>query len=234
MYICCIHSLFWSITRILFFFFYFILFVSHFMVSTLQLSNCTHPHFNKDSDQEAMIRFMFAITYDPTQSLSTTWKPNVSFCEWTSIICNRRIQRVVSLNVSSMGLQGIVSPLLDNLSFLKILDLTYNKLHGHIPYKLGNVFWLKILYLCTNHLQDSILPTLGGFRSLIILSVFTNNLIGKIPENLCVLPNLQSIDLGEKKLMGTISACLGHISSLGFIQLDSKNLRGVFLLNLEC
>jgi len=65
---------------------------------------------------------MSAITYDPSQSLPTTWKPNVSFCGWTDVICSRRSQRVVSLNVSSMGLQGIISPVLGNLWFLTILD----------------------------------------------------------------------------------------------------------------
>jgi hypothetical protein len=90
---CYVHSPLWSITRIIFFLFYFILFIIPFLVSTVQLSNHSHPHFSNSSDQEAqeaLIRFMSAITYDPTQSLSATWKPNVSFYEWTSIICSRR------------------------------------------------------------------------------------------------------------------------------------------------
>jgi hypothetical protein len=141
--ICYVRSLFWSITGILFFFFYF----TPFLVSTLPLSNRAHPHFTNASDQEALIGFISAITYDPTLSLSATWKLNVSFCEWTRVICSRRRQRVVSLNVSGMGLQGIISPLLGNLSFLRILDLSDNKFHGRIPYQLGNLFRLKTLYL---------------------------------------------------------------------------------------
>jgi len=99
--ICYVRSLFWSITGILFFFFYF----TPFLVSTLPLSNRAHPHFTNASDQEALIGFLSAITYDPTLSLSATWKLNVSFCDWTRVICSRRRQRVVSLNVSGMGLQ---------------------------------------------------------------------------------------------------------------------------------
>lgn len=101
--ICYVRSLFWSITGILFFFFYF----TPFLVSTLPLSNRAHPHFTNASDQEALIGFISAITYDPTLSLSATWKLNVSFCDWTRVICSRRRQRVVSLNVSGMGLQDV-------------------------------------------------------------------------------------------------------------------------------
>lgn len=99
-----------------------VLFHSYFVFSTVQLPDGRHPHFGNTSDQEALIGFMSAITYDPSQSLPTTWKPNVSFCGWTDVICSRRSQRVVSLNVSSMGLQGIISPVLGNLWFLTILD----------------------------------------------------------------------------------------------------------------
>nr|ABK26554.1 unknown [Picea sitchensis] len=55
-------------------------------------------------DQEALLGFLSTITYDPSHSL-TAWKPNVSFCEWIGVMCSRRRQRVVALNVSDMGLQ---------------------------------------------------------------------------------------------------------------------------------
>jgi LRR receptor-like serine/threonine-protein kinase FLS2 len=132
--------------------------------------------------------------YDPSQSLTTTWKPNVSFCEWTGVICSRRRQRVVSLNVSSMGLQGTISPLLGNLSFLRILDLSNNSFHGHIPYQLGNLFRLKMLYLSLNQLQGSIPPTLGGCRSLrnLTLSYITISQ-ETFPQNYVFSPSYNSL-----------------------------------------
>jgi len=125
-------------------FFYFILFLTPFVVSS---HPHPHPHLGNASDQEALLSFMSAITYDPSQSLSASWTTNVSFCAWPHVICSRRRQRVVFLNVSSMALQGTISPFLDNLSFLRVLDLTDNKFRGSIPYQLGNLFRLKALLL---------------------------------------------------------------------------------------
>ena len=122
-------------------FFYFTLSLTPHVFSVVR----GHPHLSNASDQEALLGFMSAITYDPYQSLPTSWKPHVSsFCEWTGVKCSRRRQRVVSLNVSSMELQGTISPLLGNLSFLRILDLSNNNFHGHILYQLGNC---NILFL---------------------------------------------------------------------------------------
>ena len=133
--------------------FYFIFLLHPFAFSTLQLLGHQHPHLNNTFDQPALTGFMLAITYIPSLPLHT--KPNISFCEWTGVICSRRRQRVVSLNVSSMALQGTISPLLANLSFLRILNLSNNHFNGHIPYQLVNLFRLKKLYLYLNQFQGS-------------------------------------------------------------------------------
>jgi len=134
--ICKIPSLLCCLTRLLFLFSFFILFLNPFIFSTPHFSDHGHPHLRNASYREAMLGFLSRITYDPSQSLTASWKPNVSFCEWTGVRCNRHRKRVVSLNVSSMGLQGTISPLLDNVSILKILNLSHNNFHGHIPYQL--------------------------------------------------------------------------------------------------
>eukprot|EP00253_Pinus_taeda_P030460 PITA_30460 len=200
--------------------------------SAFQLSDHQHPRHSNASDEEALLAFLSAITYDPWQSLAATWKRNVSFCEWRGVICSRRRQRVVSLNVSSMELQGTISPLLGNLSFLRILDLGNNTFHGHIPYQLGNLFRLKKLYLYLNQLQGSVPPNLGRCRRLSILSLTYNNLSGSIPPELCVFPKLKTLALGVNSLTGRIPACLGNISSLNAIDLSRNNFHGSIPLEL--
>ena len=135
-------SLFLCIMRMSLFFVSFILLLNPFALFTLQLSDRWHPHLSNVSDQQALLGFMAAVT---TQSLPTNWNPNVSFCRWSGITCSVRRQRVVSLDVSSMGLEGTISPLLGNLSFLRILDLSNNHFNGHIPYQLRNLFRLACL-----------------------------------------------------------------------------------------
>eukprot|EP00253_Pinus_taeda_P010013 PITA_10013 len=180
-----------------------------------------------DQDQEAVLGFMSAIaTYDPAQSLPTSWKQNVSVCEWTGITCGRGTQRVVTVDVGSMGLQGTISPLLGNLSFLIILDLRNNSFHGHIPYQLGSLFRLKMLALSANQIQGSIPPTLGGCRSLTIFSMYSNHLDGNIPSEMCVLSKLQYMALEYNNLTGTIPGCLGNMSSLNYINLKNNTFHG--------
>eukprot|EP00253_Pinus_taeda_P013219 PITA_13219 len=123
-----------------------------------------------------------------------------------------------------MGLQGTISPLLANLSFLTVLSLRNNSFHGQIPYQLGTLSRLKMLRLSQNQLQDSIPPTLSKCRSLQNLTLPFNNLIGNIPQQLCTLPNLVFMALGVNNLMGTIPDCLGNISSLHQLDFPENNL----------
>eukprot|EP00253_Pinus_taeda_P023241 PITA_23241 len=205
----------------------FILFLNPFVFST-PIAHFPHhpPRLTNASDQHALLAFKSAITYDPYQSLTTSWMSNVSFCQWRGIICSRRRQRVVSLNVSHMGLQGTISPLLANLSFLRVLSLANNSFHGNIPYQLGTLSRLKMLRLSKNQLQGSIPPTLANCRSLRNLTLSYNNLTGNIPPQLCVLPNLVFMTLGDNNLTGTIPHCLGNISSLQYLYLVGNNLHG--------
>eukprot|EP00253_Pinus_taeda_P034950 PITA_34950 len=206
----------------------FILFLNPPFVFSTPIAHFPHhpPRLTNASDQHALLAFKSAITYDPSHSLATSWMPNVSFCQWRGIICSRRRQRVVSLNVSHMGLEGTISPLLANLSFLTVLSLRNNSFHGQIPYQLGTLSRLKMLRLSQNQLQGSIPPTLGSCRSLRNLTLSGNNLTGNIPPQLCVLPNLVFMTLGENNLTGIISHCLGNISSLQRLYLDDNNLHG--------
>jgi len=210
---------------------YLFLVVIPFGLDAVRLSNLSHAHPSNASDQAAVLGFVSAITtYDPSQSLPTNWKPNVSVCEWTSITCSGH--RVVSLNVSGMGLEGTISPLLGNLSFLVRLDLSNNSFHGPIPYQLGNLFRLHDLFLNMNQFQGSIPPTLGGCRSLTTLNFTKNNLRGNIPSELCFLSKLQNYDLGDNHLSGTIPACLGNMSSLVFVRFINNNLHGLLPFDL--
>lgn len=77
MQICYVLSLFWCIMRMLLLVLCLILFVTPPLFSSFQLPNRWHPHLSNDSDQEALLGFMSAITAysHPSQSLPTTWKP---------------------------------------------------------------------------------------------------------------------------------------------------------------
>ncbi|KAH9306595.1 hypothetical protein KI387_010999, partial [Taxus chinensis] len=173
----------------------------------------------------ALLAFKSAIEYDQNNSF-ITWTPNVSFCNWNGVTCSLRRHRVVSLNLSTVGLEGTISPFIGNLSFLRILNLSANNLHGHIPSQLGSLSRLRELYLYINQLQGSIPPTLSACLSLRVINLLQNNLVGNIPPALGFLPNLQFIQFSRNNLTGNIPNTLGNISSLDTIDLRQNKLDG--------
>ncbi|XP_057835204.2 receptor kinase-like protein Xa21 [Cryptomeria japonica] len=186
------------------------------------------PHMAKPSnysDQQALLAFKAAIFLDPLNSL-LDWSPNHTFCNWTGVICSSHRQRVVSLNLTDMGLAGPISPLLGNLSFLRVLAFRNNSFEGHIPYQLGKLFRLRILRLSQNNLEGPIPSSLGGCRSLQFLILSYNYLSGSIPSELSLLSNLETMVLGVNNFTGTIPPFLGNLSFLIAIDLGENSLQG--------
>ncbi|XP_057846872.2 LRR receptor-like serine/threonine-protein kinase EFR [Cryptomeria japonica] len=134
--------------------------------------------------------------------------------------------RVVSLNLTSMGLFGPISPFLGNLSFLRVLDLQNNSFQGHIPYQLGRLFRLKRLRLSGNQLSGSIPPEFSLLSNLEAIGLTGNKLTGIIPPFLGNVSFLKILDLSVNKLEGDIPAQLGMLSQLNWLNLGINNLIG--------
>ncbi|KAH9317460.1 hypothetical protein KI387_019229, partial [Taxus chinensis] len=179
-------------------------------------------------DQHSLLAFKAGITLDPNNSLAN-WSPNTSFCNWTGVICSSTLQmqyRVVGLNLSNMGLEGVISPLVGNLSALQTLDLSNNALHGHIPPQLGRLSSAHELLLHRNRFQGTIPSTLCGCRKLVELSLSYNKLEGSIPKELGLLPHLVNLYLGANYLTGTLPPSLCNLSALIVLGVYTNNLTG--------
>ncbi|GMN37085.1 hypothetical protein TIFTF001_006525 [Ficus carica] len=61
--------------------------------------------------------------------------------------------RIISLNLSSSGLNGVISPYFSDLTMLQALDLSNNSLSGTVPEFLANLSSLRILNLKKNKLE---------------------------------------------------------------------------------
>ncbi|CAI9770982.1 unnamed protein product [Fraxinus pennsylvanica] len=94
---------------------------------------------------------------------------------WTGVTCSEgpRI-RIVTLNLTGMGLSGLISP---NIS--KMTALTTISLKG-----------LEILHLEDNRLGGQIASLLGNLKNLRELFVYNNNLTGQVPSNIAGKPGL--------------------------------------------
>uniref|UniRef100_A0A7N2L168 Protein kinase domain-containing protein n=1 Tax=Quercus lobata TaxID=97700 RepID=A0A7N2L168_QUELO len=195
------------------------------------------PHMSQSSnnftDQSALIAFKSKITFAANNTAFTAagkWSTTTNFCEWFGVSCSRRRQRVTALNLSYVGLHGIISPHIANLSFLVSLDLSNNSFYGFLPHEISRLHRLRVLTLQFNLLEGSIPPIIHNCQKLEYLDLYNNKLSGGIPKELGMLPMLRELDLSSNSLMGAIPWSLGNMSSLKILNLESNNLSGTFPL----
>ncbi|XP_023000308.1 LRR receptor-like serine/threonine-protein kinase IOS1 [Cucurbita maxima] len=80
---------------------------------------------------------------------------------WSGVGCtNESIPRITSLNLSSSGLTGDISPDISDLTALETLDLSNNSLTGELPDALSKLSNLKVLNLENNNLSCPLPPEL--------------------------------------------------------------------------
>ncbi|KAK1265161.1 putative leucine-rich repeat receptor-like protein kinase [Acorus gramineus] len=93
---------------------------------------------------------------------------------WEGLACsNDNLPRIISLNLSSSGLNGKISASFADLKLIQTLDLSGNNLVGNIPDFLAQLSSLTLLNLDNNHLSGSIpLPLLQ--RQSLTLGVIGN------------------------------------------------------------
>ncbi|XXG71829.1 hypothetical protein AAC387_Pa07g1063 [Persea americana] len=178
------------------------------------------------TDALALLAFKQQISNDPFHSLST-WNDSLPFCQWQGITCSRRHPlRVVAMNLTGLQLAGPLSPFISNLTFLRVVDLSHNKLIGQIPAEIGRLFRLRHLSLYDNSLEGEIPANLTRCWRLRVIDFDTNALIGRIPVELGSLSRLNRIFLGRNNLTGSIPTSLGNLSSLTHFLAGANQLEG--------
>ncbi|XP_031093130.1 receptor-like protein EIX1 [Ipomoea triloba] len=91
-----------------------------------------------------------------------------------------------------------------NLKFMKLIDLSNNKLVGEIPVQITDLHMLNSLNLSRNKLTGSIPNKIGQMSSLESLDLSNNQLSGAIPFSLASISFLAHLDLSNNNLSGCI------------------------------
>ncbi|XP_057954094.1 receptor-like protein 3 [Malania oleifera] len=220
------------------------------------------------------------LSMSPSFSPLLNWPSNVNCCLWEGIACDHN-GWVTHILLPSRGLSGSIPPSLRNitqlshlnlshnsfagplpddffssLNHLKILDLSFNRLHGELPSLLtsnGSPISLQILDLSSNYFQGLLFqsPFLQRAWNLSILNVSNNNFVGLIPSSICSnsspvrlldfsfndfngqIPHelgkcskLEVFRAGFNSLIGPLPADIYHMSSVREISLPSNKLSG--------
>ncbi|KAH6761578.1 hypothetical protein C2S52_019011 [Perilla frutescens var. hirtella] len=90
------------------------------------------------------------------------------------------------------------------LRFLKLIDLSSNRLVGNIPKAFSSLKGLISLNLSTNRLTGGIDPNISELGMLETLDLSNNQLSGRIPSGLAQLSFLSVLDLANNNLSGEI------------------------------
>ncbi|KAJ8647493.1 hypothetical protein MRB53_000516 [Persea americana] len=194
------------------------------LISLSETTTTTAPLRN-ETDRLALLAFKNEITGDPLQALSS-WNDSLHFCEWRGITCGSKHQRVRILNLTSLSLEGFLSPHIANLSFLATINLSNNGFDGRVPNEVGHLFRLRQLDLSANSFEGEIPAAISNCSKLFLLDISSNSLVGEIPPELGSLPNLKSLSLYNNGLTGSIPPSLGNLSALVLISLAGNELDG--------
>lgn len=104
--------------------------------------------------------------------------------------------------------KGVESEYRRNLRFLKLIDLSSNRLVGRIPETFSSLKGLISLNLSRNGLSGDIDPNIGNMEMLESLDMSRNQLSGPIPIGLGELHFLAILDLAYNNLSGKIPSAM--------------------------
>ncbi|GJN08862.1 hypothetical protein PR202_ga26822 [Eleusine coracana subsp. coracana] len=117
---------------------------------------------------------------------------------WTGVECSEELPvRVLSLDLKNHGLSGSLPDSFGNLTALKTIYLSGNKLSGSIP-DLSGMRTLTALHLDGNQFSGTINPSMEKLINLKELYLNNNNLTGQIPIGLKNKPELDLRTEGNK------------------------------------
>ncbi|KAI4977348.1 hypothetical protein ZWY2020_057260 [Hordeum vulgare] len=171
-------------------------------------ATCAHG-----GDERALAAFKERIS--DHSGVLASWNRSISYCAWEGVTCSRRHEsRVVALDLNSQGLTGTISPAISNLTFLHMLNLSFNPLYGEIPPSIGSLRRLKYLGLQGNMITGAIPSNISRCTGLRLMTITDNKgLQGSIPSE---IGNMQSrvVQLYNNSLTGNIPSSLGNLSRL--------------------
>ncbi|KAM0912589.1 hypothetical protein ACQ4PT_012706 [Festuca glaucescens] len=159
---------------------------------------------------------------DPTGALNSSWNFNNAtagfICKFTGVECwHPDEDRVLSLRLSNLGLQGSFPRGLQNCTSMTGLDLSSNNFTGPIPADISReVPYLTSLDLSYNSFSGSLPQNISNMTYLNTLNLQHNQFSGQIPLQFSLLTRLTAFNVAENQLSGPIPSTLKNFSASNF------------------
>ncbi|XP_028792417.1 receptor like protein 21-like [Neltuma alba] len=134
---------------------------------------------------------------------------------------------LISLNMSSISLQGPFPASIGEMRQLNDLDLSNNNLYGYLPQEFGHgINELRFLKLSNNNLSGPCLPIRSNFTYLLFLDLSNNNYKGKLEGGVMNSTELRMLDISANQLYGEMPSWIGKFQHLSYLKLSENNLIG--------
>ncbi|KAF3450994.1 hypothetical protein FNV43_RR07083 [Rhamnella rubrinervis] len=213
----------------------FLLLLQHLVLvsSHAVLGHYHNPHHSLLKDKAALLAFKRAIIHDPYSSLAS-WNESVYVCNFKGVFCDKHHHRVSRLILNESGLVGPLSPILSNLTGLRVLAIVNSHLFGTVPPEFAFLRHLNSLRLEGNNLQGQIPDSLALLSNLTVLNLLQNNFTGGLPLALftnCTL--LATLDVSHNSLTGKVPMEIGNCRALWSLNLYNNQLTGELPISLS-
>ncbi|XBI67240.1 hypothetical protein VPH35_046633 [Triticum aestivum] len=159
---------------------------------------------------------------DPLCVLKSSWnfRNNTDgyICRFTGVVCwHPDKNRVLSLRLSNLGLEGPFPQGLQNCTSMSGLDLSSNNFSGSIPSGIAHqIPYVTSLNPSYNNFSSEIPESMANLAYLNMVNLQHNQLGGEIPEHFSMLGRLTSFNVADNLLSGHIPTFAQDFSPLNF------------------
>ncbi|KAJ1434861.1 Serine-threonine/tyrosine-protein kinase, catalytic domain [Sesbania bispinosa] len=134
-------------------------------------------------------------------------------CRFTGVECSNNMEdRIISLWLSNMALEGPFPSCIENFTWLQTLNLSHNQLSGYIPSDISSkLSYLTSLDLSNNKFFGEIPEGISNFPYLNTLRLDGNQLTGQIPQELGLLPQIKVFSVANNLLTGPVPVFVSNV-----------------------
>ncbi|CAL5375498.1 unnamed protein product [Camellia sinensis] len=148
-------------------------------------------------------------------------------CNFTGVRCNKHRHCVTELILNDSQLVGLLSPIIANLTQLRVLELVNNNFSGIIPPEFSSLqqrlCWLSFV---GNNLEGQIPDSFSILTSLYFVIPHANKLMSNITASFSNCTLLENVDLFMNFLAGEISFSITNASLMYNLDVEYDHVSG--------